>query len=271
MATIEYITARIEGSQKAIAKLEAKLTRIEKARATNWEVNPYYYHEDDLKWTTRDLAQARETLAKWEAKLVEATEKANSRNVPAILEFLENWKARVTEYYEVGIREYFDMKEKARNLYQAIDHYRYGTPECKEAERAYREHAEKLRGKTNGYFADQEYVDRFGNTRTTRVKVRDGELEYISPYHRERTYEDAMRKLAVDLKKDAEAKYDDIVERANRICGTIVDASGLSVGAKGELNGIVIGDRGNARIETIGAGGYNIQIFHFRTLIHEVK
>ena len=61
------------------------------------------------------------------------------------------------------------------------------------------------------------------------------------------------------------------LKEINAIVGTITDARGLYVGNKGELNGIVIGDRGRARIETIGAGGYNIQCFHFRTLIHEIK
>ena len=63
--------------------------------------------------------------------------------------------------------------------------------------------------------------------------------------------------------------YDDIIERTNRITGTITDATQLEVGAKGELNGYIIGERGTAKVSTIGAGGYNIQCFHFRTVIHE--
>ena len=49
MASIEFITKRIEGKQAEIAKLEKKIARIEKAKATGLEVNPYYYREDDLK------------------------------------------------------------------------------------------------------------------------------------------------------------------------------------------------------------------------------
>lgn len=45
MASIEYLTKRVEGKKAEIAKLQKKLGRIEKAQASNWENNPYYYHE----------------------------------------------------------------------------------------------------------------------------------------------------------------------------------------------------------------------------------
>ena len=52
---------------------------------------------------------------------------------------------------------------------------------------------------------------------------------------------------------------------------TITDAAALYIGPEGDINGIIVGTEGKAKIQTIGAGGYNIQCFHFRTLIHEIK
>ena len=74
-----------------------------------------------------------------------------------------------------------------------------------------------------------------------------------------------------DIKNEADRKYDNIIERTNEIVGTIRDASGLEVGDKGELDGYVVGDRGTAHVHTIGAGGYNIQCYHFRVLVHEIR
>ena len=82
MATVEFIAKRIEGKKKEIAKLEAKLTRIRKAEASGWENNPYYYSDSDLRWTIRDLEEARKALEKYEADYKVALEKENSRNVP---------------------------------------------------------------------------------------------------------------------------------------------------------------------------------------------
>ena len=78
-----------------------------------------------------------------------------------------------------------------------------------------------------------------------------------------------MAKLEKDLDEEANRKYDFIIERTNAIVGEITDASDLEVGAKQDLNGYITGTRGRAKVQTIGAGGYNIQCFHFRTLINE--
>ena len=268
MATIEFITKRIEGKKKEIAKLESKMQRILKAESTNWEVNPYYYHEDDKRWTMKDLETAKAALAKYEADLVTETEKESSRNVPAILEFLEGWKKRVTEYYCEGLTEYYAERKMVWELYEKSNDWNLELDARAEARRVYEEAEKKFRDKCRGYTEKRTYEWK-GRTRTKTVKVRDGEYEYLRPYNAERTMEEAKAKLAKDLENEAKAKYDFIIERTNKIVGTITDASGLHVGASGDLNGIIKGDRGNARVNTIGAGGYNIQCFHFRTLIHK--
>lgn len=50
--------------------------------------------------------------------------------------------------------------------------------------------------------------------------------------------------------------------------GTITDASCLSVSPKGDLLGNIHGTKGSCHIQSVMAGGWNIQRFHFRTLIH---
>ena len=70
---------------------------------------------------------------------------------------------------------------------------------------------------------------------------------------------------------DANAKYDHLIEQVEEITGEITDARQLEIGDKGEINGYIIGKSGKASVQTIGAGGYNIQRFHFRTLVHEYK
>ena len=74
-------------------------------------------------------------------------------------------------------------------------------------------------------------------------------------------YKIDLEKLQRDLDHEADCKYDFIIERTNEIVGKITDAGGLSIGRKGDLNGLIIGTNGTAKVQTIGAGGYNIQCY----------
>lgn len=162
MASTDFIQKRIAGKEKEIDKLEKKLARIWRAKESNWENNPYFYDERDLIWTRQDLEAARQGLAKYQAELEAALEKANSRNVPAILEFLEIWKQRCTEFYGNGLASYFDEKQHVWDLYCTFSDTEYGSPEYEAAKAAYDEANAAFRCKVRGYYETFTYTDRWG-------------------------------------------------------------------------------------------------------------
>ena len=248
MASVDFLQKRVDGKKAAVAKLEAKIARIEAAKATNWEKNPYYYHESDLKWALRDLDDERKALAKYEAELEVAKNKAASRDVQVIIDFLNNWKARVTQHYMNAIDRY--LAEYAEMRAKSDEAHKWTNPE------------------TFSKYTWEERNERLEAYRKERYNF-DKRWRWLTYYMVGFDFE--WDRLKKELDNEADRKYDFIIERTEAIVTKITDAAGLTIGDKGDLNGIIIGTTGKAYVETIGAGGYNIQCFHFRTLIHEVK
>lgn len=66
-----------------------------------------------------------------------------------------------------------------------------------------------------------------------------------------------------------------LIERTIEIAGKITDCRGLVLDRDNQgcaiINGLIIGEKGKAKVESIGAGGYNIQRYHIRVLVKEVK
>lgn len=308
MASKEYLQERIDRAKENIGKKEAliskmsdriakNMSKLQKMGYTAEEIevgidnpyrmddhNPNYDKAFDLCYSIgnaqesihnaeKALPELREKLARYEADMRALIEKANSRDIAVILEFLDNWKARMTQFYAGGLREYFAEKEHVRDLARIHESKKYGTPEYEKAkeeyEAAWKEHFSNCEGA-------YEYVvvnpnSKYSWERTKKVKVEEGKFEYLKPYSSYDTNDEALARLARDLNQEADAKYDFIIERTNDIVGQITDAGFLSIGAKGDLNGYIVGTRGKAKVQTIGAGGYNIQCYHFRTLIHAMK
>ena len=72
------------------------------------------------------------------------------------------------------------------------------------------------------------------------------------------------------FRKELENKKKNLIAKVKKKVGTIIEVE-VKLNPKGGLDGLIKGEDGTVRIETIGAGGYNIQRYHFRTLIKEKK
>lgn len=251
---MDFLDKRIAGKQKEIEKAQKKLARIKEAQASGWQKNPYYT-ERDIDSTEREIARLQRDLDDYNNSLQTEISKAKSRNVPAITNFLNDWKEKSIEYYldqKQRYKEAYEVyKQKDREYTEWLNHPKMFVPDY---DRSNPEHKELYSQK---WKESREYSQQFKDTWRHVMQFNDGSG----------TWEENMRKA---VEQERIRKYDDIIQRTNDLIGTITDAGGLEVGGKGDLNGIIKGEKGAVRLETIGAGGYNIQRFHFRTLINEV-
>lgn len=251
MASIDFIQKRIIGKQAELEKLNRKLVRIQKAEAGGWEQNnPYYYTASDLKACLNDIESAQTMLIKYQDELKTAEAKASSRNVATIIEFLEGWKANNREFYLGSFERYLKAKAEYRQMEKT---YWLNADQGDSASRKQKvEEYETLRKQFHKSWAFlQPYIARRPNKQKCCYDI---VLD--------------IDKLNKDLDREADSKYDFIIERTVAIVGEIVDATNLKIGFKGDLNGYIIGKAGKAKVQTFGAGGYNIQCFHFRTTIN---
>jgi len=83
-----------------------------------------------------------------------------------------------------------------------------------------------------------------------------------------------LKKTAEEFKKinmkDAELFIIDLFNRVKAITGNVTNWDNIYYGGKA-LNGFVEGENGKAEVETIEAGGYNIQRYHLRVLVKEIN
>jgi DNA repair exonuclease SbcCD ATPase subunit len=240
----------IEKKVALITKKQNKMTKVDSHEA-DWLKFDIKNLQEDITRLQNEVAEKQKSLEGYKEQLEKEIEKANSRNVKVIINFLEMWKGLVKNFYEESLPKWIEAREA---YYTADSNY------CDEFNRGdWRRTGDKTK------LEELKKVRKIANARFNEWKFLN---PYIVGYSEVSLDWDKIQK---DLDYEANMKYDFIIERTNRIVGQITDASYLSISEKGDLNGIIYGTKGKAFVETIGAGGYNIQCFHFRTLIHEVK
>lgn len=122
--------------------------------------------------------------------------------------------------------------------------------------------------------------DEWDSNRRERIKKKYRELGYKGMIEKGYTRADYEFMYKTDAQihdanvRDAKILILDLYYRVKGITGEITDWTGVhaTIGTDGYtvLNGIVIGKEGRAKVESIYAGGYNIQRLHVRVLVHSV-
>ena len=75
--------------------------------------------------------------------------------------------------------------------------------------------------------------------------------------------------ISEQMEKEAKRKYDKIVKNIESKVGDVIEVALYT--KFGDINGIITGTKAKIKVNTIEAGGYNIQRYHFRFLIKEIK
>ena len=266
---------RVAKREAVLKKHREQLAKLIQKGADKFDIS---IKQSDIESAVNKLEEAKQILANWQAKLDEriAADDYLEANAPEILkDFLENWKQHAITYYRekrirfIEYRKELKAQERAARLealqtLPSLERYReiYKGRELTDSDLANlwpRKDVDAFLSERGlEYHQIQRKLNEFGDQITFRL------LEIRDDQEREAWLEKAME-------EEKRAKLIDLIGRIMGTVGTITDAAALHIGPEGDINGYIVGTEGKAKIQTIGAGGYNIQCFHFRTLIHEMK
>lgn len=105
-----------------------------------------------------------------------------------------------------------------------------------------------------------------------KAKYRElGYREFLNQYKGAgyRQKDETDEQIRKDNERSAELFIVDLYNRVKAVTGEVTNWGNIHYGGKA-LNGWVEGVQGKARVESILAGGYNIQRLHIRVLVHEM-
>ena len=297
---VDDIKLRISAAEAKLYKTEQTIARLEKQR-TNKEnellklgINPQIVDRNDVRsddrvyWLYCDYEGKQEQIDNNKAKSEEIkqrieqlnqqlnTEIAHDEflkdNIPAIIrEFFDTWKDNIYEYalrryedyqqlkIELAAKQTAAMREAIRTLPE-YERYSDRAEEMSDYELVNARPSKPMRDYLKEQGLDNQSIASKKNAAAGPLVK--GMLNYSSAEQRNEW-------LNKTLEEEKRSRLLALAHRVGKIVGKITDGRHLGI-ENGEICGIIIGENGAASIRTIGAGGYNIQCYHFRTLVHEV-
>tara|TARA_R110000796_G_scaffold157189_1_gene273900 strand:- start:72 stop:581 length:510 start_codon:yes stop_codon:yes gene_type:complete len=161
--------------------------------------------------------------------------------------FLANWKQSATEHYVSTANKYRELGNASWSLMEKYN----------------------LHSHRPNQELPQDYIDAKNAVKAFKDIRAKSEFEFIvqcvcAAKSKTNTL-DAFLEAALD--KAVAVKKAVLIKKIEAKAGAIVDGNKLYIGADGSINGYVLGKTKEVRVETIYAGGYNIQRLHYRVLV----
>lgn len=249
------------------------------------------------------LFDLRRVANNWQIKYDTEANKENAPKIQVLVDFLNEWGELATSWYHRNAETLVNAKnefhkiaqdflkehnyenlsyEEKRELvktfndymfdnYHVSNRYRFSSVDSDDWVNAKTNVDSLTRDLSNVKFEETKKSDYYSYDQNFGHSADDG--KYVL-----KSFDD--ERLSKIIEAEKKAKYEDLCNRISAVVGEITDVSNLRVSAKGNLDGIVEGTKGKAKVETIGAGGYNTgtivnvkhgQIFHYRVLVHKVN
>lgn len=230
----EQLQERITKKQEQIKKLEKKIQKLEDNKTSEKALEKEYgwlnhfeerkdeyrtqYQEDmdrEIKRTTRELNEAKETLIKYQNMVAVEIQKENTiDNLPELFKDFQNYLIAKWDEFDIADRDFYKQK------YEELG---YG-----------------------------EFIKKYG----------------CSGYEKKNKTNEEIHNKNI---KDSQTIILDLIDRVSAKTGEITSFKGLHLDYNNQgftiLNGTVEGKNGKAKVESITAGGYNIQRLHIRVLV----
>lgn len=267
--------AKVAKRTAVLQKHREQLAKLIQKGADQFDIR---IKKSDIESAEDKLEEAKKILANWKEKLDEriTSDDYLEANAPEILkEFLENWKQHAIDYYRQKRIRFIEYRKELRAAERAARLEALQTlPSLERSRKLYEgrepsdcDLANLWPRKDVDEFLHERGLDYYQIQKKLQAKG-DGIIFRILEISNEQEREEWLERT---MEEEKRAKLLDLIGRIMSTVGTITDASALYIGPEGDINGYIVGTEGKAKIQTIGAGGYNIQCFHFRTLIHEYK
>lgn len=253
----------IKGSNKWIAEFSARIEELKEkggytsrygdeshfiALEPNRIENEISHSEHEVKYYSKNIRDYEKKINKYEAQLAEYRGMlvGKIKEYPVVRQFVDAWKDRCIEHIS-----------NEETIAKMLADHDILNKEKEELDK--REKAKEITWR-DSYYERCELEKKF-HTRWGFV------ANYYSFYKNELDVE----RLERDYTYEADRKYDRLIEDVEYYVGEITNISELTIGDDGNLNGIVVGKNGKVKVQTILAGGYNIQCLHYRCLLNRIN